>query len=86
MSKEVRKSLPILKDINRRTLLKITRKIDSVIIRIYTKSIGDTNLLRYIGGAVITRRLDISLRETEKEQMWERRTQNNVKTRSHHMK
>lgn len=67
MCKEEENKWQALKGVNERKLLDISRKVDSLTSGVDDRNIGDTNLLIYAGGVVVTSRLCVPQGKNKKE-------------------
>ena len=76
-----RERLPSHREIDRRKLKEVTKKVDAVLEKIKTNDITTTNDLMYAGAAVVTDLVGVKRgdRQTRKEPWWKRRLENQVK-------
>ena len=74
-------TLPALRNVPKKKLLRETAKIDKVLSKFKTHSITKTNELFYAGAFVVTKRLGLKIDKVagRKEPMWKRRLQNKIK-------
>ena len=76
-----RRRIPVLKGINRKKVLKELRVVNSILAKIPTTNVTQSNDLLYVASVVVTekRGVKIATKREKKELMWKRRLENQVK-------